>query len=100
MSAREALEIATLGGAQTLGRDDLGSLEPGRRADFVLWPTDGIAMSGVSDPVAGLVLSGPHRPKEVWIEGRQVVRDGRITTVDLDAALAQHRKLARALIEG
>lgn len=99
MSAREALEIATLGGAETLGRADLGSLEPGKRADFVLWPTGGIAMAGVSDPVAGLVLSGPNRPREVWIEGRQVVRDGRLTTIDLGAALGQHRKLARALIE-
>ena len=98
MSAREALEIATLGGAKTLGRDDLGSLEPGKRADFVLWPTDGIGMAGVSDPVAGLVLSGPNRPKEVWVEGRQVVRDGQITTIDLEAALGTHRKLAGNLI--
>ncbi|MEM9062051.1 MAG: 8-oxoguanine deaminase [Pseudomonadota bacterium] len=99
MSAREALEIATLGGAQTLGRDDLGSLEPGKRADFVLWPTDGIAMAGVADPVAGLVLSGPHRPKEVWIEGRQVVRDGHLTTIDLEASLRRHQQLSRQLIE-
>ena len=100
MSAREALEIATLGGAQTLGRDDLGSLEPGKRADFALWPTSGIAMAGVSDPVAGLVLSGPQRPREVWIEGRQVVRDWQVATIDLDAALFQHRGMARALVEG
>ena len=98
MSAREALEIATLGGARTLRRDDLGSLEPGKRADFVLWPTNGIGMAGVSDPVAGLVLSGPSRPKEVWIEGRQIVRDSQIVTIDLDAALVKHSKLARALI--
>ncbi|MEL6999120.1 MAG: amidohydrolase family protein, partial [Pseudomonadota bacterium] len=100
MSAREALEIATLGGAQTLGRDDLGSLEPGKRADFVLWPTDGSAMSGVSDPVAGLLLTGPHRPREVWIEGQQVVRDGRITTIDLESALRHHKQLSKRLIAG
>ncbi|MEL7468757.1 MAG: 8-oxoguanine deaminase [Pseudomonadota bacterium] len=100
MSAREALEIATLGGAQTLGRDDLGSLEPGKRADFVLWPTDGSAMAGASDLVAGLLLTGPHRPKEVWIEGQQVVRDGRITTIDLESALRHHKQLSKRLIEG
>ena len=100
MSAREALEIATLGGAKILGRNDLGSLEPGKRADFVLWPTDGIGMAGVTDPVAGLVLSGPNRPKEVWIEGRQIVQDGQITTVDLASALQRHQTLSQALIDG
>lgn len=100
MSAREALEIATLGGAQTLGRSDLGALEVGKRADFVLWPTNGISMAGVSDPVAGLVLTGPHRPRDVWVEGRQIVRDGHLKTSDLTKALRHHRKLSQALIEG
>jgi cytosine/adenosine deaminase-related metal-dependent hydrolase len=99
MSAREVLEIATLGGARTLGRSDLGSLEPGKRADFVLWPTDEIGMAGVSDPVAGLVLSGPNRPKDVWVEGRQIVRDAQITTIDLGPALSTHRRLSIGLIE-
>ncbi|MEM7211756.1 MAG: 8-oxoguanine deaminase [Pseudomonadota bacterium] len=100
MSAREALEIATLGGAQTLGRTDLGSLEPGMRADFVLWPTAGIAMAGVSDPVAGLILSGPQRPRDVWVEGRPIVQNGQLVTIDLEGALRDHRRLSNALIQG
>ena len=100
MSAREALEIATLGGAQTLGRNDLGSLEPGKRADFVLWPTNTAAFAGAADPVAALVLSGPHRPKEVRVEGRPVVQDGRLVTLDFGAILDRHRTLARDLLDG
>ncbi len=100
MSAREALEIATLGGARTLRRPDLGSLEVGKRADFAMWPVDGPAMAGVSDLVTGLILSGPHRPSAVWVEGRPVVQDGQLTTMDLPMHLEQHRALSRELIEG
>ncbi len=100
MSAREALEIATLGGAQTLGRSDLGSLEPGKRADFAIWPTDTIAQSGQTDPVAGLILCGPVAPRDVFVEGRGVVRDGRLSTIDLDATLRHHRALSQALVAG
>ncbi|MEO1494065.1 MAG: 8-oxoguanine deaminase [Pseudomonadota bacterium] len=100
MSAREVLEIATLGGAQTLGRGDLGSLEPGKRADIVIWPTDTVAQSGQTDPVAGLILCGPIPPRDVFIEGRQIVRDGHITTIDLGKALRHHRALSENLITG
>ena len=98
MSAREALEIATLGGAQTLGRADLGALEVGRRADLVAWPVDGPAFAGAVDPVAALVLSGPHRPGSVWVEGRELVRDGILTTLDLGRHLKRHHALAQALV--
>ena len=98
LPAREALEMATLGGAQTLRRDDLGRLVPGHRADFVLWPTDGIAFAGVHDPVAALVLTGPHTPREVRVDGRILVRDGRVATIDLPAVLDRHRALAKALV--
>lgn len=83
MSAREALEIATLGGAQVLGRaDHLGSIEPGKRADLALWDARALPMAGGWDPVAALVLCGPHRVRHLIVEGRQVVRDHVLTTLD------------------
>ena len=99
MSAREVLEIATLGGAQVLGRGDLGSLEPGKRADLAIWDMTGIEAAGSWDPVAALVLCGPTRVKGLIVEGREVVRDGRMVTVDLPRALGQQRALARRLAE-
>ena len=98
MSAREALEIATLGGAQVLGRGDCGSLEPGKRADLAIWDVSGIEAVGAWDPVAALVLCGPHKVRHLFVEGRQVVRAGRITTIDLAGVVAQANRLARALI--
>lgn len=83
MSAREALEIATIGGAQVLGREDhLGSVEIGKRADLALWDADALAMAGGWDPVAALVLCGPHRVRHLIVEGRQIVRDHVLTTLD------------------
>jgi cytosine/adenosine deaminase-related metal-dependent hydrolase len=99
MSAREALEIATLGGASVLGRDDLGALAPGKRADFAVWPATGIETSGAWDPVAALILCGPHRARDTYVEGRAVVRGGQVVTIDLDATLRQHRQLAARLME-
>ncbi len=100
MAAREALEIATLGGARVLGRDDLGALEVGRRADFALFPLDAPAMAGAWDPVAALVLCGPQRARELWVEGRAVVREGRLATLDHGALLARARALAAGLAAG
>ena len=102
MSAREALEIATIGGAQVLGRaDHLGSVEAGKRADLALWDADALAMAGGWDPVAALVLCGPHRVRHLLIEGRQIVRDHVLTTLDSDTlgrdASAAIRRLAEPL---
>ncbi|MBT6096390.1 MAG: 8-oxoguanine deaminase [Rhodospirillaceae bacterium] len=97
LGARETLEIATLGGAAVLGRTDLGSLEVGKRADFAVYRTDTIAMAGAWDPVAGLLFCGPHRAHHTVVEGRFVVRDGILNTIDLDSLLANHTRLARAL---
>jgi cytosine/adenosine deaminase-related metal-dependent hydrolase len=83
MGARETLEIATRGGARVLGRDDCGSLEPGKRADIAVWDMSGIEAAGAWDPVAALVLCGPPKVRHLWVEGRQIVRDGDLTTVDL-----------------
>lgn len=100
MSAREALEIATLGGARVLGREDhLGSLEPGKRADLALWDTQTLPMAGGWDPVAALVLCGPQRVRHLIVEGRQVVRDFRLTTLD-PQALARDAAASVARLAG
>ena len=97
MSAREVLEIATLGGAQVLGRDDLGAVEPGKRADLAIWDMRGVEAAGSWDPVAALVLCGPTRVRHLVVEGRQVVRDGEMATLDLSRALERQRRLAARL---
>ncbi len=100
MSAREALEIATLGGATVLGRADaLGALEPGKRADIAIWDMRGLPVAGAWDPVAALVLCGPHRVRDLLVEGRAVVRDTQLTGLDTetlrrDAARAVERLLS------
>ena len=99
MSAREMLEIATLGGARVLGRPDCGSLEPGKRADIAIWDMAGIEAAGAWDPVAALMLCGPSRVKNLFVEGRQVVRDGHLTTVDLGRVIADQNRLARRLAD-
>ena len=99
MGAREALEIATLGGAQVLGRGDCGRLQPGMRADVALWDMRGIEAAGSWDPVAALVFCGPQRVRSLWVEGRQVVRDGQLATVDLPLALERQRRLAARLAD-
>ncbi|TDE33832.1 8-oxoguanine deaminase [Antarcticimicrobium sediminis] len=97
MSAREALEIATRGGADVLGRPDCGRLEVGKRADIALWDVSGIDSAGSWDPAA-LLLAGPSRVKHLFVEGRQVVRDGHVTTLDLPRVIEQQSRLARALM--
>ena len=94
MSAREVLEIATLGGAQVLGRDDLGAVAPGKRADLAIWDMRGVEAAGSWDPVAALVLCGPTRVRHLVVEGRQVVRDGQMVTLDLPQVLERQRQLA------
>lgn len=97
MGAREALEIATLGGAQVLGRDDLGAIEPGMRADLAIWDLTGVEAAGSWDPVAALILCGPTRVRHLIVEGRQVVRDGQMVTIDLPRVLERQRRLAASL---
>ena len=99
MPAREALEVATRGGAEVLGRDDLGAIVAGKRADFVLWDTTGIEMAGAWDPVGGLLLSGPQRPRDVWVEGKQIVRNGQLTTLDTSALSQKAAVAINRLIE-
>ena len=95
MTPREALRLATRGGAEVLRRGDLGSLEPGRCADFAVWRTDALEFGGADDPVAALVLSAPHRPDRVYVGGREVVRDGHLVHGDEHEITAEHRRHAQ-----
>ncbi|KOC30286.1 hydroxydechloroatrazine ethylaminohydrolase [Comamonas testosteroni] len=100
MSAREALEIATLGGARVLNRDDIGALAPGMSADFVAFDMEDVGYAGAGhDPVAALVFCTPANVSSSVINGRVVVEDGRLLTADLPVVLGQHRRLARSLFE-
>ncbi len=97
MSAREALYIATRGGAQVLGRDDCGQLSVGKRADIAIWDVSGIEAAGSWDKAA-LLLAGPRKVTHLFVEGRQVVRDGNMATIDLPRAIEQQNGLAQKLI--
>jgi len=96
MSAMEALEIATRGGADVLGRADCGRLAVGARADIAIWDVSGVASAGSWDPAA-VLLAGPTTVRDLFVEGRQVVRDGHVVTFDLGQAVARQNALARAL---
>jgi cytosine/adenosine deaminase-related metal-dependent hydrolase len=100
MSARTALELATRGGAITLGREDLGSIEPGKRADFAAFSTAEPALSGAWDKVAGLLLAGPLQAWHTVVEGKYVVREGQIATINLPEVLAIHHKISVELMNG
>lgn len=100
MSAREALEIATLGGASVLNRDDIGALAPGMSADFVAFDMSDVGYAGAGhDPVAALVFCTPGKVSLSVIHGKVVVRDGELLTVELPRVLERHRALARTLYE-
>ncbi|EDQ05094.1 8-oxoguanine deaminase [Sulfitobacter indolifex] len=98
MSPRAALELATRGGADVLGRPDCGRLMPGKRADVAIWDVSGVQSAGSWDPAA-LLLAGPTTVRDLFVEGRQVVRDGQITTIDLAAQVARQNALAKGLAE-
>jgi cytosine/adenosine deaminase-related metal-dependent hydrolase len=99
MSARETLEIATRGGAAVLGRrPELGSIEPGKRADLAVWDVSGLEAAGAWDPVAALVLCGPFAVRDLLVEGRPVVRGGALTGVELETVVERARaRVARLL---
>ena len=98
MSAREALEIATLGGAKLLNRDDIGALAPGMAADIVTVPLNEIGMTGAQhDPLAALLFCQVPRVQHSIVNGRVVVRDGQLTTLELPVLIEQHNALAAQL---
>ncbi len=92
MTVREALRLGTVGGAAVLGRDDLGRLAVGKRADIAIWPTDELSLQGAADPVAGLVLAGPHRVDRLLVGGVDVVRGGALVRASESEISADHRR--------
>jgi cytosine/adenosine deaminase-related metal-dependent hydrolase len=97
MTAREALRLATRGGAALLRREDIGSLEPGKRADLAVWRTDGLRLGGAEDLVAALVLSGPHRVDMLLVGGEAAVRNSELVGADEQEIAREHRKEAARL---
>jgi len=99
MSARQALELATLGSASVLGRDDIGSLAPGKSADFIAVNLQQLPYSGaLHDPVAAMVLCNPGQVNWSVINGRVVIEEGRLTTLDVQPHLRRHNEISRAMI--
>jgi cytosine/adenosine deaminase-related metal-dependent hydrolase len=101
MTARDALHLATRGGAQVLGRHDIGHLAVGMCADLALFDLRTLGMAGgaVHDPVASLLLCASPQAAYTVVNGRVVVRDGQLTTVDLGPLVEQHNRLAIDLVE-
>ena len=99
MTARDALVLATRGGAQVLGRRDIGHLAPGMCADLALFDLRTLAFAGgaVHDPVGALLLCASPQAAYTIVNGRVVVREGRLTTVDLGPLVERHNRLAVAL---
>jgi 8-oxoguanine deaminase len=101
MSAREMLEIATLGGARALGRDDIGALAPGMACDFITVPLDEVGLAGAGhDPVAALMLCQVPTVGHAVVQGRVLVRDGQLVTLDRSALVRRQQRLSAALVGG
>lgn len=98
MSVRRALELATMGGARVLGRAaEIGSIEPGKLADLALWRLDTAAHAGIEDPVTALILGAPPPLAALVVDGRVIVRDGRVRTVD-EAVVGREVAAAQAAL--
>ncbi|GHO84233.1 8-oxoguanine deaminase [Dictyobacter formicarum] len=101
MTAREVLEIATRGGAQVLGRSDIGSLEPGKCADFFTLDLNTIDYAGaLSDPVAAVVFCAPQRAHYTVVGGRLIVDRGEIATLNIVPVIEEHNRHAARLVAG
>jgi len=101
MTARESLELATRGGAAVLGRTDIGSLEPGKCADFVAFDLQKIGFAGaMEDPVAALLFCHPQNVDLNVVNGKIIIRDGELLTVDLPHLIENHNRAAARLCHG
>ncbi len=101
LSAREALRVATRGGAACLGRDDIGVLEPGKRADVALFSVEGLSWAGAeADPVAAVVHCSPSRVRHLFVEGRPVIETGHLVNADEDAIAREGRRVGHRIASG
>jgi 8-oxoguanine deaminase len=101
MSARQALELATRGGAAVLGRTDIGSLQPGKAGDFTAIDLNKIDYAGaLHDPVAALVFCAPVKADYTVVGGKFVVKEGRLQTLDLPVHIERHNAAAARLLNG
>ncbi len=101
MTARQALEMATRGGAAVLGRPDLGSLEQGKCADFFAINLDRLEYAGaLHDPVAAIVFCAPTRADYTVVGGKAVVKDGQLVSIELAKLVEQHNRAAMRLLNG
>ena len=99
MTAREALKVATRGGASVLNRDDIGVLAPGYAADITAFKRDNVDFSGSDwDPVASLVFCGPGKANYTIINGKVVVSEGQLITIPMEKLIHEHNKLSHNLI--
>jgi len=95
---RNAFRMATVEGARCLGRNDIGTLEPGKRGDVALFDLRDVGYSGAGDAFLALLLCAPARVKTLVVEGRLVVDDGELRTLSLEPVLARHRRLAAKMV--
>jgi cytosine/adenosine deaminase-related metal-dependent hydrolase len=101
LTAREALEIATIGGAKVLGRDDLGSLEKGKRADLFAIDLNRLDYAGaLHDPVAAVIFCAPQKADWVMVEGKWIVKEGELQTVEVGPLVERHNRMAKELVNG
>ncbi len=96
------MEIATIGGAKVLGRDDVGSLAKGMCADLFAINLNRLDYAGaaVHDPVASVIFCAPQKADYVMVNGKWVVKDGQLTTVDLGSVIERHNGIAKKLVSG
>ncbi len=101
LKVREALELATLGGARVLNRQDIGALKPGLQADCAVFPLTGLAHAGAEiDPVAALLLCQPVNASTTIVGGDVLVRDGQLTRLDQQKLIERHKAHSIRLING
>jgi cytosine/adenosine deaminase-related metal-dependent hydrolase len=101
LTARQTLEIATRGGASVLGRDDIGSLEPGKCADFIALNLNRLDFTGsLHDPLAAVLFCNPVNVDYNLVGGQFVVKEGQLVNMDLEEHIVKHNQAARRLMEG
>ncbi len=100
MVVRQALELATRGGAAVLGRDDVGHLAPGMSADFIAINLNRVSFAGAHDPVVAVLFCQPQGVDLSVVNGRLVVQDRQLVTLDVEPVIRRHNELAANMIRG